>query len=225
MFNANFSRVLFLLSLTLVLCSSATADPVSVVGTATPTFPNCSIGCGYTVNLTNLSSSISMNIQALGGLHVNPLGGIAGPGQRFFLDFSASGMDAVGSLTVDGVTYPAFAGLIIRANPVFGPLTPPGAVGDSFSFSSFVFFTGAVFACDNPSPLFCTPLFRIDLIGSGRIDVTARIGVNIGQPTYTVTSATYTLTTPEPSSLILFASGLVGFAGFVRRMTKGVRHR
>ena len=217
MVTANLCRILFLLSLTLFLSSSATADPISLTGTGSPN-PNCPFCAAYIFSLTNLSNSISMSISTANG--VTPMGGMAGPGQGFFLDFRGSGFDAVGSLTVDGVTYPAFAGLRFNASPVFAPLTPPGPVGSSFSFSSFVFFTGEVFACDTPVVQQCLPLFRVDLIGSGRIDVTARILDNGGQPIYRVTNATYTLTTPEPSSLVLFVSGLLGFGRYVRRINR-----
>ena len=204
--------LLGLLFLLVVSLSTVRADPIVITsGGGHDIDPN---GI-FTWTLQNSDASIQINLISFGTPRTsNPISPprFALPGHPMNLFFRGSGVDVVGTVIVDGITYPAVASLQF----VSSALTPPIlGLQDVHIFGTFSF-TGDVCILSGTA---CLTTFS--LIGSGQTDAT--VSFSPGTGFYFVRHVTYTFETPEPTSVLLFGTALAGIAFRVRRKLRSKR--
>jgi hypothetical protein len=144
------------------------------------------------------------------------------PGTLLSVDGGVEGNDfGQGTATV-GTTYFPFVDwgdLFSEPGSLFLVTGPPIMLGDDGGTYTGTFsFTGNLCGTlDHGNPFHPCVVDLPALTGTGEVLMDMGSFVNNGQIYLNVTQATYMFTTPEPSSLMLLGSGVLGLAGVIRR--------
>lgn len=206
------------LSFVLVLaCLSVQADPIVVNGVISQTITGSvgtSSGLRTTAGLTGINFSANVNSVGGGGVsglhNCTPLFGMGCMGGNF--NSSVSGSSLAGTFTVNGASYQASGEQVLWLEIAGSSFTiAPELIGSTVEINSTFTFTGGTSTRVIGENTMLQPL-------SGFGNVRLVLSPNQFNSFY-LQSATYTFTShvPEPASMLLICSGLVGIAVKLRR--------
>ena len=210
---SRFHKLVFSMAAVIVFaCASMTAraDTISIVGSETGQASTATIVCEFNSQTNTLPFTITNTSPGTStitgiGYDLPPLGNASASGLNGFTGMQAPSLSSNFTFS-DGAlgTVPNFNtavldfGFITGANFAGGNPNDGLAPGESASFTV----TGAAFAGFTESQI-CNAVFVRFQVGAA--------GSDVGVPSSSV---------PEPSSILLLGSALVGFGGYARRRLK-----